>query len=964
MIKIGQIINGFEVRDIHPVPELDMVAYRMSHQKSGADLLWLSCQDDNRAFSIAFKTLPENSTGVFHILEHSVLCGSDKYPLKEPFVDLLKGSLQTFLNAMTFPDKTMYPLATTNAKDYMNLMDVYMDAVLHPRIHSMPEIFMQEGWHYEFPDGETPAKFNGVVYNEMKGVYSSPDSVLDSTTQHLMFPDNCYGYSSGGDPAVIPSLTYHDFIETHKRFYHPSNSYICLYGDLDIDAVLAHLDSAYLSHYDRIDPAHTIRKQAAFGDRVAHEQYELGEGESVDHNTLIGYSAHLCDFDDRKTQLAMSILLDALTSTNEAPLKKAILDAGLGDEFNAWVNDQVYQPYVSFVMKKTDADRADAYVSLLKRTLAELADKGIDRELLTATLNRVEFNYRELNFGMPQGVVLAVNVMSTWLYGGNPVDMLENREILKQIRADMQNGYFEDLIRRCLLSSERTLTLVLEPSLKKAGERMAAEQASVDAFSKNLNDKTRQEIKASNDKLVAFQSSQDTDEARKCLPHLERSDIRREVTEYSTETHEAGGAPVLYHDLSTNGITYLRLYFNLSAFPVEEAKYFSLLSNLLFETATAAHTTQAFKNQIMTDLGELSASMDGYVPVSGDADYVPMLTVSASCLEENLPKAKALILEGLNDSLLRPDEVRLNVRQLLAQQEAMLIQRGNLYAIRRAGSRVSCRFLYDDETDGIAYLSFLRRLASAPDAEFAEVCGRMRDLLQDTVSGGSVTVSFTGARNSFEEYCKDPLVFPHIGENKKHAPIVLSGRTEESLKIPGAVSYSAIVGCIPDAKNAYHGQMAVLSSILSLDYLWNRVRVQGGAYGVGISVTKSGTVLFYSFRDPHITRTLQAFRDSVSYLRDFDVTESEMTKYVIGTFSNLDAPLRPKQAGSVADIRYLSGVDTARLQKERDEILRTSVSDIRACADLIDSAIADGSVCVVGGASLIDSEAGDYQTIQ
>ena len=946
-MQINCLYHGFRLTEISEVPELNARGYRFLHEKSGADLLWLSCDDKNCAFSISFKTLPENSTGVFHILEHSVLCGSRKYPLREPFVELLKGSMQTFLNAMTFPDKTMYPVASINERDFVNLMDVYLDAVFHPRIYSTEAIFLQEGWHY-LPDGDG-GTFSGVVYNEMKGSYSSPDTVLYHSIQEQMFPDNCYGFSSGGNPPSIKELTYEEFLATHERFYHPDNSYIYLYGDLDIEEKLAHLDENYLSHYERRGMTFEIEGQPMLGDRLVTQAYEISPEESLENNTMLARNVSLCAFDDRETQIATDVLLSALTSTNTAPLKKAMLDAKLGDDFAAWVNDGIQEPYVTFRLKKADPGKTDLFLKVLYGTLERLAEEGVDKSLLEATLNRKEFAMREMDFGSAPGVVLAMAVMDTWLYGGDPLDAVRYQDIFARIREGLERGgYFEALIREKLLSCDHALTLVLEPSHTVATERAEREALDARRYGEALGDTGLSQNADKLEKLAQYQTEEDTPEARKTLPHLSLSDLAQEEKSVPCDTYPCGSVLHRYYPLSTNGIGYVNLYFDCGHLTVEELQYAALLSEVLFEMPTKQRDTLAYKTLMSLKMGKLYASLIGATAWSDKTTYTPYFSVHGSFLEENREAADAIILEGLREVIVSGDEIEAILRQELIGVQNSMIRSGHSFATLRA----SCGLNYDgyigDMTRGIGYLKFLERLASETDA--ASLAERLQGVLARILKG-TLTVSYTGSRDLRKAYAASPYDFGGGGQARAEWP-QLVGQVREAHPIAGSVAYNASVVNLA-AEIPYSGKMRVLAKILGLDYLWNRVRVRGGAYGAFARLEWMGLSKFASYRDPQVGATYEAYHAMPAYLESFCPDEDEMTKYIIGATSAADTPLRSYEEAEAQDMLYFQGRGQEDMQALRTEMLTATAEDMRAYAAPLRDALIKASICTVASEKLI-----------
>ena len=963
-MEAGSILHGFQLEKVEPIPELDMVAYRFTHIKSGADLLWLSCDDENRAFSITFKTLPEDNTGVFHILEHSVLCGSKKFPLREPFVDLIKGSLSTFLNAMTFPDKTMYPVASTNEKDFLNLIDVYMDAVLHTRIDEKEEIFMQEGWHYEPATDNTPAKFTGVVYNEMKGSLSSPDSVFWDVIQNEMFPDTVYAVNSGGDPRNIPDLTYEAFLAAHKKFYSPENSYICLYGHICLDDILAFLNDKYLSAYEKRGNHFDIARQSPLGDRTITKTYELSEDESIDGNTMIGRALSLCDFDDRKTILGMKLLLSSLTFSNAAPLKKAILRAGLGDEFEACVNDYLCQPFVAFQLKKTDADKTDQFLSTLYGTLSELSEQGIDRDLLTASINKLDFKLRERDNGSAPGVDYAVSVMDTWLYGGDPVDALKNRDILREIREEMSSGYFENLIKTYLLENPHTLTAIFVPSHEKATERLALEEIAVRAYEEEIGPHGICAWEEKLGRLRDFQTTEDAPEVRAMLPHLERSDLDRNYKGVPVNVTEVSGVPHRFYDLPTAGIDYFRVYFDISGIPLADIPYVSLLSRLLFNVSTENRDQLSYQNDIDINLGSVTATTSGYEK-SDAAAYHPLFIIGAKFLEEKIDDARRLITEGLIAPRFLPNEVAEQIKQLKAQYESDLAQSGNSFASIHAGSYLSTAFLYDEYSDGIRYGDFLSELCRDLDSRINEVCDKLKHLLHTILKKEKSLVSFVGSSSAQKAYLAAPFDCYTDGVAPASCISVLPAASNDGISIPSSVAYDAMVMNLRDNAIPYNGVFQVLSKILTFDFLWNEVRVRGGAYGIRANINPMRNMLLLSsFRDPHVERTYQIFESIPTYLREFSADESEMTKYVIGAVSVLDSPELPARSAYSADMRSFAGLSDECMQLYREETIDTTAEQIRQYAEILAPVFRHAVICTVGASDKVQAAKGIFDKIR
>ncbi|MFA5561485.1 MAG: insulinase family protein [Eubacteriales bacterium] len=952
-MNIGVAYHGFTLKRICEVPELDAKAYQFVHDKSGAQLLYVENDDLEKVFSITFKTVPEDDTGVFHILEHSVLCGSDKYPTKEPFVELLKGSMQTFLNAMTFPDKTMYPFASTNEKDFMNLMSVYMDAVLQPCIYDKEEIFMQEGWHCELPAQEAPY-FNGVVYNEMKGAHSSPDTVLYHACCQAMFPDTAYRFESGGDPVSIPELTYRQFLDAHERFYHPENSYIFLYGQMDLQEKLSFLNLEYLSAYDRKHQTVTIDKQKPIGFVKREGQYEIGQEDEETDNARMAAAYMLCDYDDRETIMTAQIILNTIAGSNNAPLKKAVLDAGLGKDFSAHVIDGLLQPYLYFSLRKSNPANAEQFLQVLRDTVTKLCEQGIDRDELKATINNFEFSYRERdNNGTASGVLHAMTVMDGWLYGGDPIAYLSGLDILKGIREKLDTTYPEELLRRVVPDSRHSALVVLTPSRTLAEARMQAERDRVRRFKESHTEAVLAELSDKNRRLQAFQQTADSEAALRSLPMLTLNDINPDAQpDIPTAKVEIDGISTIRHDIFTNGIGYLNCYFDLRHIPFDRMSLVALLAKVLGKAATRRRSALALFTAIKGTLGDLIFVPAAYARLDRE-ELSSYLTVKCSVLEQNIASATELIEEVCLETVFEASEVRQIVQQQLIAMEQVLVSSGTSIAAGRVSAKLTTEGKYKDAFGGYAYYQFIKAVAAA---DIQEICGRLKELSEQIFCKENMTFSVTGNDSIFQKYANKYVQMPENSTVLESVlPVFSSTAAKEGIRIPAAVSFDAMGADFRKKGYAFSGGMQVLAKIITLDYLWNRVRVQGGAYGTGMSVTEQGTMLFTSYRDPHIQRTLSVFDQAVAYLEDFHPDEREMTKYIIGTLSGLDRPMLPREKGEVGDSRFLRGITLEHRQKRRTEVLRTTAEQIRGYADVLRHVLQDRVCCVVGASDKLDA---------
>ncbi len=958
-LEKGTTLHGFTVRYSQALPELKATLYRMEYTKNGADLVWLHRPDDNKTFSIAFKTIPSDDTGVFHILEHSVLCGSRKYPVREPFVELLKSSLQTFLNAMTFPDKTMYPVASRNDQDFLNLVDVYMDAVLHPLSAESPLGFRQEGWHYELESPEGGLTRNGVVYNEMKGAYADPDSVLSTELGRRLYPDNCYGFESGGHPDHIPELTFEKYLANHRRFYHPSNSYIFLDGEVDLDAVLEKLDG-YLREYDRIevDADIPLQKPVNAGESTAY--YEIGPEDDGSDKVLVGRGWIYGRYDKPELSFAASVLAQVLCGTNESPLTKAILEAGLAQDVSLYNSNGTMQHGLYFNAKNTSAEKKDELLRTVDRVLEEQS-RGLDHRQLHAILNQAEFANREMDFGrMPRGLIFAMTSLESWLYGGDPAQGLVSEELFRSLRAKIDEGWFEKFLRQMTLDNPHTATVVLMPSGTLGREKRERDERELAAIKAGWDAEKINEVIREFGELRRHQNEADTPEALATLPVLDLRDIPEETPRLPHAVREFEGRTLLEQDVETGGITYLGLYFDVDDLTVEEISQLPLLASLIGTLGTASHTGLEVSGLIREKLGRFSVTPNIYYHPAGDR-VRPVLDVSVALL----PHRKADALELLRELLFTTDysdsaAVYNILRQSRIGMEQMAMNSGNALALLRATTGLTARAAVSDAMRGLAQLRWLQR--TERDFETADMCARLAALAARVFIRERVTVSVTGGTD--EKWLSEVLgLLPHgvRGESAAYAP---AEHPAEGYSIPAGIGFAARAAKLSDAGAEYKGSMAVAAKLLSLDYLWNNVRVKGGAYGVNMGVEDMGTVGFTSYRDPNCAGSLDIFAGVGQVLRDFADSGESLDKFVISTIGSMEPLMTPRQEKSRAAAMYFAGRGRDFLQKVRSQVLHTSREDLREFADVLDALLPASRVCVVGGQPILDACGDKLQVIE
>ena len=961
-MKINEVYHGFRLQRVEEVPEASVTAHVFEHEKSGARLLYLETTDDNKVFSISFRTPPTDDTGVAHIVEHSTLCGSRKYPLKEPFVELVKGSLNTFLNAMTYPDKTMYPVASRNDKDFQNLMDVYLDAVFYPDMRQNPQILMQEGWHYEVEDQDAPLRYSGVVYNEMKGALSAPDDLLESRILQSLYPDTTYHYESGGEPAAIPRLTQQMFCDFHVKYYHPSNSYLFLYGDLDIDEKLAYLDREYLSQFDRIPVPSHIATQPPFAalQRVART-YPIGAEEDPMEKTFLALNWMVGEAKDAETMTALEILEHALLRTQAAPLRKVLLDAKLGKDVDSEFENDLMQPFFSIIINNSEADRAERFRDLVMKTLQDLADHGLDRTLMEASLNLYEFKLREADFGSaPKGLIYNIRCMKSWLYDGDPTSYLYYEDLLQKLRKGLDTGYFERLIRTYFLENPHATLLTLAPSTTMAAEKEQAMQQELAARRANMSDEDIQGVIAATKALKQRQQTPDSPEALAKIPVLAREDIRKEPYDLPLTVKEQGGVTLLESDVPAHGIAYLQFFFDASAVPQADLPYAYLLCALLGSVDTQTHGYMDLANLTNLHTGGIGFDLAAYTKADAPESFLPKFKVQAKVLTKKLPQLFHLLKDICTQSVFT-DKKR--IRELLEQEQVSIELSMQRSAHQIVAARIAAAFTkaaaYANE-GGLPYYDFVKAFLKDFDASFTKLQDATKRLLPRLFHTSGLIVSISAEAGDLaaveqqiaafvpclaqETYAAEPYAFP-------------LQKSKEGLLSSSQVQYVGKGANFRQLGYDYTGSMHVLETLLRYGYFWTKIRVQGGAYGAFTSFKRNGTLYFGSYRDPNLQETLDVFDGTADVVKNFSADDREMTKAVIGTMSGIDMPLTPRAKGAAAAECYLRGITYADRQKTRSEILGTKPSDIRALAPVIAAAMNEDAICVFGGEAKLQENA-------
>ena len=954
-------LNAYEVLKEEDLQDIHSKGWLLKHKKTGARVMLIENSDENKVFNIAFRTPPKNSTGVAHILEHSVLCGSREFPLKDPFVELVKGSLNTFLNAMTYPDKTCYPVASCNDRDFQNLMHVYLDAVFYPNIYKKEEIFRQEGWNYHLEQKEGPLKYNGVVYNEMKGAFSSPDDVLEREIMNSLFPDTTYGCESGGDPVNIPDLSYEEFLDFHRQYYHPSNSFIYLYGNMDMEEKLEFIDSHYLSAFDSLAIDSQIRDQEAFAQvKDIQKNYPVSEDEGEEDNTYLSYNMVVGEAADINLSLAFEVLDYALLSAPGAPLKQALLDAKIGKDIYGSFEDGIKQTYFSIVAKGANLSQKEEFVKVIRDTLTKIMEEGIDKKAVTAGINYYEFRFREADFSSyPKGLMYGLDILSSWLYDDTKpfceVQLLEGFEFLKKA---LEEGYFEDLIRKYLLDNTHGAILSLVPEKGLAAKRDKELEEKLENYRKSLSDEELTRMVENTKALEAYQESEEDPEALTCIPMLSREDIKKEITGLTNEEHYVDDSLFLYHDVCTNGIGYADLLFEIHDFDVNTVHYLGLLKSVLGAVDTENYSYGELFNEVNARTGGISYGIEVFDDAQDTDAFRAMFAVRGKALYPEMDFMFSMIREVLTTSKLT-DTKRLYeiIARVKSRAQASLASAGHSTAVLRGASYASPMAAFQDEMAGIGYYQFIEKLEKDFDSCKDEIVKNLRKVMEKVLRPENFCVSYTGERESLDVVkaqaagIKKVLFNGQKPESVKQAPCI---KKNEAFKTSGQVQYVAQNGNFRKKGLEYTGALEILKVILSYDYLWINLRVKGGAYGCMSGFKRNGESFLVSYRDPHLKRTLEVYQGVPDYIRAFEADEREMTKYIIGTISNKDVPRTPQMQGSISKTAYFSNVTEDMLQKERNQILGAQKEDIQKLAALVEAVLSDDQICVVGSETAIE----------
>ena len=953
-MEIGKKLHGFEVRAKQFVSDLGADVYTLEHTGCGARLTFIAREDENKTFSISFKTLPEDSTGVFHILEHSVLCGSDKYPVKDPFVELLKGSLNTFLNAMTFDDKTMYPVSSRNDKDFLNMVDVYMDAVLHPLSLRSPNAFYQEGWHYELDDKSGEITYKGVVLNEMRGVFSSPDAISERRINAMLYEGTPYAEDSGGDPTEITNLTYEDYCRAHARFYHPSNAELFLDGSVKLDEVLPLINS-FLKDYDRAERTGDIPTSTITSPKSCVTEYEAKPGEDTADKGRITLGMIIARFNQRERLIAANLLIGALFANNESVGKKAILDSGLCEDVDSSVRDGVLEPSLFFDFINVKDGCEEQLLTLFRDTVSGIIERGIDKEELSATLNAVEFRVRERDFGsLPIGVYNAMVSLETLLYSDDPVGNLRYEEALASLREHINDGtgYYESLLREFIIDNPKCATVIMHPSLTLAERRLETQRAKLAEYAASLGDGERAALAQMNRTLERWQSAEESAEAIAALPHLSIEDIPQKVDPTPIEVVEVGGTRVIKHDLATSGIVYTDLFFDVSDVTEDEIMLISIYNILVSNLATEMHDAPTLQREVKSSLGSFDVRLCALTEIREPRVY---LQVGASALVHQRHKIPELISEILIHTRFEDEAaIRSIIRQTIISYEESFTASGHQMAVSRASAAVSVESAVREYYCGYEAYLRLKALDESFGDRIADLKSQLYAFVDKYIDRGRLTVSISGPCD--DEYAESLAAVAKNGP--KVAPVCRIStlkKRREGIAIPAQVAFASAASSLYAIGEEPVGSLDVVRKLAGLEFLWSRIRVRGGAYGAGMGAALNGNVTFYSYRDPSPASSLITYGEVADFIREFVKGGGDITKYVIGAAGDSDPIKTPRTRGSACTMRYLRGRDHEDAMRIRAQLLSTDTQELLRLADVLESVMRDAAVCVVGSMEKLEA---------
>lgn len=958
--------HGFKLIEKRFIKEANAECYYFEHIKSGAKLLKIANSDENKTFSISFKTVPYSDNGIAHIMEHSVLNGSNRYPVKSPFDVLMKGSLKTFINAFTSKDYTMYPFASMNDKDYFNLMNVYMDAVFYPLIYKDPRILKQEGWHYELSDKDSPVIYKGVVYNEMKGAFSSASRELNYQIYKNLLPDSPYGYESGGYPSAIPSLTYKEFLDFHQKYYSPENSYILLYGNADMNKELEFLDKEYLSNFTKKGFVAVFPDQPSFsGLKTLTEYYPVLEDAETKGQTFLTLNLVAGNNTDYVLGMAMDIICDVVFNNENAPVRLALQNAGIGKDVGAYCSN-FKQNVISITVRNAEVSDQQKFYDVVISTLKDIVSKGIDMKEVEGVLNREEFRLRE-GSDAQKGISSMSKIQAGWFFSDDPFIGLEYEKMLKSLKFKIKEKYLEQLISDYFINNKHALLLSLAPKPGLEKERNAQTEKELAEYKKSLSPEAIENLIIETNQLIEFQKTENTPEALATIPLLTLADVNPKATWYGVEEKQAGSTKVLFHEEFTNNIIYSDLYFDMKSLPVELIPYASLLSNLLTSLDTKNYSFGDLNRELNVHTGGFYTGLDNYFEKQDDNKMLAKFTVSAKVMNDKTDKLFELTSEILNQTLYSDSErLKSLIVRLQSQIDASIKRDGSRVAASRLSSYFSNRGVFNELTAGLDFYWFISKLATDFDSKKDEIVKNLQLTAKLLFTRENIITGVTCSKEDFPKFQKSLTVF--LNGLSAEKPVYQTWNFNPEIKNEGILTPSKVQYVIAgyDYKKlgySWNGKMRVLNQIISRDWLTNQVRVIGGAYGGYANISPNGTITFNSYRDPNLKKTIENYINTYNFLKDFKADENAMTRFILGTISGIDTPLTPAQKGDNAYSFYFTKRSLAEVQKDRDDILSTKAEDIVAFAKMIKDVMDKNVICVYGNKDKINNEKDSFKAL-
>ncbi|WP_425447020.1 insulinase family protein [Dethiothermospora halolimnae] len=957
-LEVGKTYHGFKLTRQEKVDEINSTAEIFEHSKTGAKLIYLRNDDDNKVFTINFRTPPENSTGVAHIIEHSVLCGSRNFPTKDPFLAMMKKSLNTYLNAATYADKTAYPVASRNHKDFRNLINVYLDAVFYPNFYENDKIFKQEGWRHELETVDGELNYNGIVYNEMKGNYSNAQRLLGSKIDESLFPDSIYRHDSGGNPENIPDLTYEEFVNFHKKYYHPSNSYIYLYGDMDIMETLKFINDNYLANFDKKEIDSEIPMQEPFDQmKEVYAKYSVPEGTDTSNKTYMALNYAMPKQPNVESYLSAFISF-ALFDYDSSPVKKAILDAGLGSSSTSSYSSGKQQPTFSIMLNNTNKDKAEAFKKVVFDTLTKLVNEGMDKDRLKEEIASIEYSSRQQKSNATRGMNYNDSIMMGWLYGGDPLAFLKVNDVLEDIKGKIDDNYIENFIKENILENTHSSLVVLEPQPGLASKNNAKLSKKLQDYKNSLTDEEKKQLVKQTAELKKWQETEDTEEALATIPTLSLSDINDDVKEIPTDIEKINDITILNHPIYTNDIGYIEMYFDTTKVPQEQIPYLYLLSSLLKKVDTEKYSYEDLVSEVKSNTGGIGFGVQAYSKYGDSNTYYPKMVVGTNVLSSKLPKAFALTSEIINNS--KFDDVD-RLKEIISNYKSQ-IESG--FSSNGAGIAINRTFSYFSEVDkygrlgsGLDYYNFIceveKQLENAPNT----VIDNLNKVYKLAFDKENLIVGVTIDKKNYDKFKKEFNSFSKdlkVVDGPRQTYNIEFDNIKEGIKVPSKVQYVVQGYNYEELGYEYSGKMEVLSKVLNTDYLWPQLRVKGGAYGGYSIMSEDGTLGFYSYRDPRLKGTLESYDGMVKFLETFNASKEDMVDYIIGTIGSMDRPLSPWQKGSNANANYIKQITYEDIKQIRKEILNTTGEDIKTFAKMIKSIMEKDNYSVVGNGEKIE----------